>query len=87
MNEVAAYLIKQTTPQRFADFIKEMNIPTKVQPYPSISLGTCDLSLFEMMWGYTMFPSGGFSTKPVYITRIEDKNGNVLARFQPSAKK
>jgi penicillin-binding protein 1A len=32
------------------------------------------------MWGYTMFPTGGFSTKPVYISRIEDKNGNVLAR-------
>jgi len=81
VNEVAAYLIKQTTPQRFANFITEMNIPTKVPPYPSISLGTCELSLFEMMWGYTMFPSRGFSTRPVYISRIEDKNGNVLATF------
>jgi penicillin-binding protein 1A len=86
INEVAAYLIKQTTPQRFADFLKQINIPTKVEPYPSISLGSCDLSLFEMMWGYTMFPSGGFSTKPVYITRIEDKNGNVLARFDTERK-
>ena len=87
VNEVAAYLIKQTTPQRFADFIKQMNIPTKVEPYPSISLGSCDLSLFEMMWGYSMFPSGGFTTKPVYISRIEDKNGNVLARFDTEEKK
>jgi penicillin-binding protein 1A len=86
INEVAAYLIKQTTPQRFADFIKQMNIPTKVDPYPSISLGSCDLSLYEMMWGYSMFPSGGFSTKPVYISRIEDKNGNVLARFDTERK-
>lgn len=86
INEVAAYLIKQTTPERFADFIKQINIPTKVEPYPSISLGSCDLSLYEMMWGYTMFPGGGFSTKPVYITRIEDKNGNVLARFDTQRK-
>ncbi len=86
VNEVAAYIIKQTTPQRFADFLKQINIPTKVEPYPSISLGSCDLSLFEMMWGYTMFPSGGFSTKPLYITRIEDKNGNVLARFDTERK-
>ena len=86
INEVAAYLIKQTTPQRFADFLAQINIPTKVEPYPSISLGSTDLSLFEMMWGYTMFPSGGFSTKPVYITRIEDKNGNVLARFDTERK-
>lgn len=86
INEVAAYLIKQTTPKRFAEFISQINIPTKVQPYPSISLGTCDLSLFEMMWGYTMFPGGGFSTKPIYITRIEDKNGNVLERFDTQRK-
>lgn len=86
INEVAAYLIKQTTPERFAEFIKQINIPTKVQPYPSISLGSCDLSLYEMMWGYTMFPGGGFSTKPLYITRIEDKNGNILARFDTQRK-
>jgi len=86
INEVAAYIIKQTTPQRFADFLKQINIQTKVEPYPSISLGSCDLSLFEMMWGYSMFPSGGFSTKPVYISRIEDKNGNVLARFDTERK-
>ena len=86
INEVAAYLIKQTTPERFAEFIKQINIPTKVEPYPSISLGSCDLSLFEMMWGYTMFPGGGFSTKPIYITRIEDKNGNVVARFDTQRK-
>lgn len=87
INEVAAYLIKQTTPKRFADFLKQINIPTKVEPYPSISLGSCDLSLYEMMWGYTMFPTGGFSTKPIYITRIEDKNGNVLARFDNTERK
>lgn len=86
VNEVAAYIIKQTTPQRFAEFLKQINIPTKVDPYPSIALGSCDLSLFEMMWGYSIFPTGGFSTKPVYITRIEDKNGNVLARFDTERK-
>lgn len=86
INEAAAYLIKQTTPERFAEFLSQINIPTKVPPYPSISLGSCELSLFEMMWGYTIFPSGGFSTKPIYITRIEDKNGNVLARFDTERK-
>ena len=86
VNEVAAYIIKQTTPQRFAEFLKQINIPTKVDPYPSIALGSCDLSLFEMMWGYSIFPTGGFSAKPVYITRIEDKNGHVLARFDTDRK-
>jgi len=86
LNCATAYIMKQLGPQRFVDFLKQINIPTKVDPYPSIALGACDLSLYEMLWGYTMFPSGGFSTKPVYITRIEDKNGNVLARFDAERK-
>jgi len=86
LNCATAYIMKQIGPQRFVDFLKQINIPTKVEPYPSIALGACDLSLYEMLWGYTMFPSGGFSTKPIYITRIEDKNGNVLARFDAERK-
>jgi penicillin-binding protein 1A len=81
VNEVAAYIIKQVTPQRFVDFLKRINIQTKVEPYPSIALGSCDLSLYEMLWGYTMFPNSGYSTKPIYISRIEDKNGNLLENF------
>ncbi len=86
LNCASAYILKQVGPQRFADFLKQINIPTKVEPYPSIALGSCDLSLYEMMWGYTMFPSSGFSSKPYYISRIEDKNGNVLARFDTERK-
>ncbi|HEY4060766.1 MAG TPA: transglycosylase domain-containing protein [Puia sp.] len=81
INGVAAYIMKQVGPKRFAEYIKQIGIPTKIDPYPSMALGACDLSLYEMLWGYSMFPAGGFSTKPYYISRIEDKNGNVLARF------
>jgi penicillin-binding protein 1A len=84
-NCVAAYLMKQVGPQQFADFLSRINIPTKVKPYPSIALGTCDLSMYEMLWGYTIFAGRGFSTKPYYISRIEDRNGNVLKRFDYSA--
>jgi penicillin-binding protein 1A len=85
-NCASASIMKQVTPQRFVDFLKNINIPTKVEPYPSIALGSCDLSLYEMLWSYSMFPAGGFSTKPYYFTRIEDKNGNVLARFDTERK-
>ncbi|HWB90621.1 MAG TPA: transglycosylase domain-containing protein [Puia sp.] len=81
INGVAAYIMKQVGPKRFAEYIKQIGIPTRIDPYPSMALGACDLSLYEMLWGYSMFPGGGFSTKPYYITRIEDKNGNVLDRF------
>jgi penicillin-binding protein 1A len=83
-NCASAYIMKQVGPQQFADFISRLNIPTKLQPFPSNALGACDLSLFEMMWGYSVFAGRGFSTKPYFITRIEDRNGNVIKRFDYS---
>jgi penicillin-binding protein 1A len=69
-NCATAYIMKQVGPQ--------------VKPYPSIALGTCDLSMYEMLWGYTIFAGRGFSTKPYSISRIEDRNGNVIKRFDYS---
>jgi penicillin-binding protein 1A len=86
MNCASAYIMKQVTPKRFVDFLKNVNIKSPLEPYPSICLGAVNISLFEMLWGYSMFPAGGFSTKPYYISRIEDKNGNVLDRFDTERK-
>jgi penicillin-binding protein 1A len=88
-NEVAAYIMKQfgpDGPKRFAEFLKQVGIPTSVQPYPSLALGACELSLYEMMGAYTIFPSNGISTQPYYISRIEDKHGNIIGQFIPSHK-
>ena len=57
-----------------------------IDPYPSIALGACEISLYEMLQAYSMFPGRGFNVKPMYITRIEDKNGNVLATYTPQRK-
>lgn len=84
-NCATAYIMKQVGPAQFSNFLERINIPTKVEPYPSIALGSCDLSLFEMMWGYSIFPGRGFSTKPSMIARIEDRNGNVIKRFDYGA--
>jgi penicillin-binding protein 1A len=83
-NCATAYIMKQVGAKQFADFLGRINIPTKVEAYPSIALGSCDLSLYEMLWGYSIFPGRGFSTKPYYISRIEDRNGNVIKRFDYS---
>jgi penicillin-binding protein 1A len=84
-NGVTAYLMKQVGIKQFVDFIGRIGIPTKVPAYPSICLGTCDLSMYEMLWGYTIFAGQGFSTKPLMISRIEDRNGNVIKRFDYTA--
>ena len=84
-NCATAYIMKQVGSAQFANFLERIQIPTKVQPFPSIALGACDLSLYEMLWGYTIFAGGGFSTKPTFISRIEDRNGNVIYRTNVTA--
>jgi penicillin-binding protein 1A len=85
-NCATAYIMKQVEPARFTSFLNDkLNLPTHIDPYPSIALGSCELSLYEMMWGYSVFPGNGFSTKPNFITRIEDRNGNVIKRFDLGA--
>jgi penicillin-binding protein 1A len=81
-NCASAYIMKQVGPAQFANFLNEkLNIPTRIEAYPAIALGACDLSLYEMMWAYTIFAGGGFETRPSFISRIEDRNGNVIKRF------
>lgn len=91
-NCASAYIMKQLDAsgnngaKRFVDYLKRCDLQTKIDAYPSIALGTCEISLFEMMQAYSMFPGRGMNAKPMYITRIEDRNGNVLESFSPKRK-
>ncbi len=80
-NCATAYVMKQVGPASFANFLERLKIPTTITPYPSICLGSCDLSLYEMLWGYTIFAGRGYSIKPRSIIRIEDRNGKVLKQI------
>lgn len=81
INPAAANLISAIGVNRMVDFAKQCGITSKVPPYPSIALGSADISLIEMVGAYSMFPAGGMSSKPYYISRIEDRNGNLLESF------
>jgi penicillin-binding protein 1A len=85
-NPGAVYLINQLSVKRTVDFAKECGIVNTIPPYPSIALGSADLSLIEMVQAFSMFPGRGFNVKPYYISRIEDRNGNVLASFRTQTK-
>jgi penicillin-binding protein 1A len=54
-----------------------------LDPVLSLSLGICDVSVAEMVDAYTAFPNKGIRVEPIYVTRIEDSNGNVIASFNP----
>ncbi len=86
INPAAATLMNQIGVERTVEFAHQAGITSKIPPYPSIALGSADLSLIEMMNAYSMYPAGGMSTKPIYISRIEDKNGNILQTFTTTHK-
>ena len=92
-NCASAYIMKELGSngndgsKRFVEFLKNCNVKTKIDPYPAIAIGSCEISLYEMMQAYSMFPGRGFNSQPLMIARIEDKNGNVLENFLPAQRK
>ncbi|MCB0699103.1 MAG: transglycosylase domain-containing protein, partial [Chitinophagaceae bacterium] len=84
INNAALYIIKQVGINSFAEFMERCGIDSKIDKVPSLALGVTDISLFEMLAAYTMFPTGGTHVEPIFITKIEDKNGAVLKSFVPT---
>jgi penicillin-binding protein 1A len=83
INYISAYLIKQFGAVAVADLAHRMGIVSKIDPTPSICLGTPEISVFEMVGANATFANKGTWTEPVFVTRIEDKNGKVLQDFVP----
>ncbi|TAH42403.1 MAG: penicillin-binding protein [Bacteroidetes bacterium] len=83
VNAISAYLMKQFGPQAMIEIARKMGITSPIDPVPAICLGTPDVSVFEMVGAYSTFANKGVWTQPIYLTRIEDKNGNILQEFVP----
>ncbi|HZL76361.1 MAG TPA: transglycosylase domain-containing protein [Bacteroidales bacterium] len=82
-NYISAWLIKQFKPTAVADLMHKMGVRSFIDPVPSIFLGTSDIKLEEMVGAYGTFANKGVYTRPMYVTQIEDKNGNIISRFTP----
>lgn len=83
INRVSAYLIKQFGVQPVLKMVRRMGIKSPIDAVPSICLGTADISVYEMVGAMSTFVNKGVYIEPTWITRIEDKNGNVLESFVP----
>ncbi len=83
VNTISAYLMKQFGPYATVEMAHKLGIQSEMEKVPSICLGTVDLSVFELVGTYSTFANKGVWTQPVYLTRIEDKNGVVLQEFIP----
>jgi penicillin-binding protein 1A len=86
LNAAAYDLMSRIGPKKTAEFAHLCGIKSNIPIVPSIALGSADIQLIEMLRAYTMFPNRGFNTEPIYLNRIEDRNGNTLQTFQPETK-
>jgi penicillin-binding protein 1A len=83
INTVTAYIMKQFGPHAVVDLAKKIGIQSNILAVPSLCLGTFDLSVYEMVGAYSTFVNKGVWTEPIFITKIEDKNGVILEEFTP----
>lgn len=82
-NWISAYLINELTPNQFVHMLHQFGIKDQsLKPSLSLCLGTCDISLVEMVSAYTAFTNKGICRHPRFVTRIEDANGNIIADFR-----
>jgi penicillin-binding protein 1A len=77
-NVITAKLLEAITPQLAIEYAKRFGIKSKLKPYLSMSLGTMEVSLLEMVSAFTVFPNHGVRIKPFFIKKIQDMNENIL---------
>ena len=82
-NWISAYLMSLFTPDAMVKLMRSFGITGPIDPVVSLCLGPCEISVAEMVGAYTAFPNKGIRTEPIYVTRIEDANGNVIGKFTP----
>ena len=83
-NWISAYLMSKLNPEQLVGIMRKFGIDSPdIVPSMSLCLGPCDVSVAEMVSAYTAFANNGIRCAPLYVTRIEDNEGNVLAEFQP----
>jgi penicillin-binding protein 1A len=84
-NVVTARLLDYISPQTGVDYCRRFGITSTIYPYLSLSLGTFEVSLMELVSAFSVFPNRGTRVRPYFITRIEDREGNVLEEARVEA--
>lgn len=82
-NWISARLLSQYTPETLVKLMHSFGITGKIDPVVSLALGPVEVSVAEMVDAYTAFPSRGIRVEPLYVTHIEDANGNIIGNFVP----
>ena len=85
VNSITAFMTKKISPKTVVDYAKKLGIQSKLDPVPAVCLGAGgDVSLFDLVGSYSTFINKGIWTEPFFISRIEDKYGNLIQEFIPT---
>ncbi len=85
-NNYSAWIMKEAKqPRAVSDFIHNIGVKSYIDPVPALCLGTSESNVFEMASAYSTFVNRGVYTEPIFVTRIEDRSGNVIANFVPKS--
>jgi len=85
-NRITAQLMEQVGPDKVARLARAMGVrDSKLDAVPSLALGTSPVTIKEMVSAYSTIANEGAYLEPRMVTRIEDRNGNVLAQFEPAS--
>ena len=82
-NWITANLMSRVSPFAFVRLLHSYGLKGNIDPVVSLCLGTCDVSIAEMVSGYSAFANRGLRIEPMYVTRIEDPYGNTIDSFTP----
>ena len=83
-NWISAYLMSKLSPDAFVTLLHEYGIRNpEIHPSPALCLGPCEITVGEMVSAYTAFVNHGIRAAHMFVTKIEDNEGNVIAQFQP----
>ena len=80
-NNISAYLMKKFGPEAMVQMMRKMGVGSHFEVVPSLCVGSADVSVYEMVAAYNTFPSKGVFVEPIFVTKIEDSQGNVLSEF------
>ena len=83
VNWVSAYLMKQGSPEQVIDIARKMGVRSPIDAVPAISVGTPEITVYEMAGAMATFANKGEYVEPIFVTKIEDSKGMVLERFTP----
>lgn len=85
VNSITAFMTKKLSPNTVVNYAKKLGIQSKLDPVPAVCLGAGgDVSLFDLVGAYSTFINKGIWTEPFFISRIEDKYGNLIQEFIPT---